>query len=99
VILGKFRYEPPESFKDSVDRFKILLSKVRAVDSKQLPSEVTLMATLKEAFVSFENLWSTLEFTEKITLEQMLNVISRWRIGGVAKMSDKSNPIANFMLK
>jgi len=60
---------------------------VRAVDAKQIPPEVTLMATLKQAFVSFENLWSTLEFTDKITLDQMLNIISRLRVGGAANKS------------
>ena len=61
MVLNKFKYEPPESFKDSVDRFKFFVSRVRAVDMKQIPADITLMATVKESFLPFPHLWSTLK--------------------------------------
>ena len=38
-----------------------------------------------------------IEVTEKINLEQMLNIISRWRVGGATAALEPSKPVANIL--
>ena len=47
ITLSKFSKVPAETFKDMVDRFKQLFVDVRAIDPAQVPSEINLMAVLK----------------------------------------------------
>ena len=87
-----------ESFKQMVDRFRKLISDVRAIDAAQVPSDTNLLAVLKESIVTVEGLWSQLEFnTPNITLDIAMDIISRWR---TAKQSSgvktRSETVANF---
>jgi len=101
IILGKFSKEPSETFKDMVDRFKKLIADVRAIDPLQVPSETNLMAVLKKAVEPIENLWVHLEFDEKMDLEKMFEIITRWRGAGANLANFKSvselGSLANFV--
>ena len=80
IALGKFGFLDNESYKETIDRFKKLISDVRALPPVQVPDDVSLMGILKEAiFVQKkQHLWSHLEYTPNINLETMIDVISRW---------------------
>ena len=44
-----------------------------------MPTDVNLMGILKEAVSSELVLWAHLNFADNITLDKMLNVISKWK--------------------
>jgi len=99
ILLGKFKADlHNESFKQMIDRFRKLISDVRAIDAAQVPSDTNLLAVLKESIVSFEGLWSQLEFnTPNINLELAMDTISRWRTEAHTPQSEvMSRTVANL---
>jgi len=100
ITLGKFSKLPNEDFKEMTDRYKKLISDVRSIDDTQVPSDTNLLAILKESVVTFSNLWAQLEYnTPNINYDKAIDIISRWRVGGVSQNQSTSNAkaVANFM--
>ena len=62
-----------------IDGFKKLIGDVRSIDPTQVPTDVNLMGVLKEAVFSEQVLWGHLQFTDNITLDKMLEIISKWK--------------------
>ena len=101
IILSKFSKIPSETFKDMIDRFRKLISDVRAVDPVQVPSEANLMSVLKNSVLQFESLWVHLEYDKLMDFETMCDIITRWRGSGANSANFKSvaelGTIANFV--
>ena len=55
IALGKFGFLDNESYKETIDRFKKLISDVRALAPVQVPDDVSLMGILKEAIFVQKN--------------------------------------------
>ena len=80
-----------------IDRFDKMIADVRAIDPAQVPSDTNLMAVLKRSIEQFENLWLHLEYDEKMELERMCDIITRWRGSGSNLANSKH--VANFVGK
>jgi len=77
--IGRVKHEANEDFKLFVDRFKKLIGDVRSIDPKQVPTDVNLMGILKEALSGNEVLWGHLTFAKNISLEEMMDTVSKWK--------------------
>ncbi len=65
--------------KQFTDRYKKLIGDVRAIDPKQVPTDVNLMGILTESVIGEQVLWGYLSFAKNITLEEMMDVVAKWR--------------------
>ena len=77
--IGRVKHEANEDFKIFIDRFKKLIGDVRSIDPKQVPTDVNLMGILKEALSGNEVLWAHLTFAKNISLEEMMETVSKWK--------------------
>jgi hypothetical protein len=93
--IGRVKHEANEDFKIFVDRFKKLVGDVRSIDPKQVPTDVNLMGVLKEALSGHEVLWGHLTFAKNISLEEMMDTVSKWKSKSQkAQISDSA--VANY---
>ena len=93
--IGRVKHNENEDFKIFVDRFKKLIGDVRSIDPKQVPTDVNLMGILKEALSGNEVLWGHLTFAKNISLEEMLDTVSKWKSKSQkAQISDSA--VANY---
>jgi len=93
--IGRVKHEANEDFKIFIDRFKKLIGDVRSVDPKQVPTDVNLMGILKEALSENEVLWGHLTLAKNISLEEMLETVSKWKSKSQkAQISDSA--VANY---
>ncbi len=76
--IGRVKYDG-KKIKIFIDRFKKLIGNVWSIDPLQVPTDVNLMGILKEAVSNELLLWGHLQFTDNITLDKMLEVISNRR--------------------
>ena len=77
--IGRVKHEANEDFKIFIDRFKKLIGDVRSVDPKQVPTDINLMGILKEALSENEVLWGHLTLAKNISLEEMMDTVSKWK--------------------
>ena len=93
--IGRVKHEADEDFKIFIDRFKKLIGDVRSIDPKQVPTDVNLMGILKEALSGNEVLWGHLTFAKNISLEEMIDTVSKWKSKSQkAQISDSA--VANY---
>ena len=93
--IGRVKHEANEDFKIFIDRFKKLIGDVRSIDPTQVPTDVNLMGILKEALSGNEVLWGHLTFAKNISLEEMLDTVSKWKSKSQkAQISDSA--VANY---
>ena len=91
--IGRVQYYGKEDFKIFIDNFRKLIGDVRSIDPMQVPTDVNLMGVLKKAVSSELVLWAHLNFADNITLDKMLDVISKWK----SKTSkSESTAVANY---
>ena len=93
--IGRVKHKAIEDFKIFADRFKKLIGDVRSIDQKQVPTDVNLMGILKEALSGNEVLWGHLTFAKNISLEEMMDTVSKWKSKSKkAKIYDSA--VANY---
>ena len=90
--IGHFKLTPNEENNIFIDRFKKLVGEVRSIDVQQVPTDIGLMAVLKEAMKDEESLWAYLHFTKSMSLDDMLETIAKWK----PKAKRSSDAVANY---
>ena len=90
--IGHFKLLQNEENNIFVDRFKKLVGEVRSIDIQQVPTDIGLMAVLKEAMKDEESLWAHLHFTKNMSLDEMLETIAKWK----PKAKRSSDAVANY---
>ena len=65
---------------------------MRSIDVQQVPTDIGLMAVLKEAMKEEEVLWAHLHFTKDMTLDGMLETIAKYK----SKAKRSSEAVANY---
>ena len=65
---------------------------MRSIDIDQVPTDIGLMAVLKEAMKEEESLWASLHFTKNMSLDEMLETIAKWK----PKAKRSSDAVANY---
>ena len=77
--IGHFKLLQNEENNIFVDRLKHLVGEVRSIDTQQVPTDIGLMAVLKEAIKDEESLWAHLHFTKNMSLNEVLETIAKWK--------------------
>ena len=69
-----------------------MVGEVRSIDIQQVPTDIGLMAVLKEAMKEEEVLWAHLHFAKDMTLDGMLETIAKYK----SKTKRSSVAVANY---